>query len=294
MLSANVKYLKILPSPVGRMAKRALVYPRYWICLRRAREAWRQYGADYQEPILFVAGMPKSGTTWLEKMISSYPGYTELLIPAASFAELRNGKGHLFELPHAFEQSLRNALLVLKMHCDGSLVNVQRLRQAGFPYVVLYRDPRDVAVSYYHYVKDTPWHGDYLALKNLDLCEGIHYFINKRLPEFAHWMRSWRDNRDAKTSLMLAYEELRTDPKWVVRQVFDLFKLPATDNEIAAIVEANSIEALRQREAAVSNFFREGKIGGWANHFNDEHRAGFKKAASQLLVEFGYEKDAEW
>lgn len=294
MLNEGIKYLKVLPPPLGRLLKRCFVYPRYWRSLKAARAAFQQHGQSYQYPVLFIAGMPKSGTTWLEKMIASYPGYTELLIPEATFAELANGQGHIFELPENFHQRLHKALVVLKMHCDGSQNNVQRLSEAVYPYVVLYRDPRDVAISHYHYVKDTPWHGDYPVIKDLDLEQGIEYFIRKRLPEFAHWMRSWRDHRDHEKSLMISYEELRGDAKDVLRRVFDLFELPATDERISEIVEANTIEALRKREAGVSNFYREGKSGGWVKHFTPELKAAFKAVDTKLLIEFDYEKDDSW
>lgn len=294
MLSNIIEYLKALPPPLGRIAKRALVYPRYWMCLFRAHQGWRKYGSRYKHPIIFIAGMPKSGTTWLEKMIASNLGYTELLIPSATFSELKNSQGHIFELPSGFHRCLKNCLIVLKMHCHGSVNNTERLNEAGMPYVIIYRDPRDVAISHYYYVRDTPWHGDYKALKNATLSEGIHFFIEKRLSEFSFWMRSWHSNRDHRCSLMISYEQMLNDPLGTLRSVFEMYDLPSDDKHLGEIINLNSIEVLRKRESAVSGFFREGKSGGWARFFDQSHRAAFKKTDGQILIDFNYEHDNTW
>lgn len=42
--------------------------------------------------------------------------------------------------------------------------------------------------------------------------------------------------------------------------------------------------------------FRAGKIGGWKKHFTPEMKTAFKRTpgANQLLIDLGYEKDANW
>ena len=40
--------------------------------------------------------------------------------------------------------------------------------------------------------------------------------------------------------------------------------------------------------------FRRGQIGSWREHFNNEHKAAFKKIAGQYLIELGYERDLNW
>lgn len=294
MLSEKIKYLKMLPAPIAKLAKRLLVYPRYWQCRYVAKKSFQSYGENYEHPILFIAGMPKSGTTWLEKMMSSYPGYEELLLPGANFYELRTGEGHLYDLPDNAFGGLNERLVLTKMHCHGSEQNVGVLKDAGIPYVVLYRDPRDVAVSHYFYVRNTPWHGDYQALKDCDVQEGIRYFIRKRLPEFAHWMRSWRDNRDVGNSLMISYEEMLEDTADVIRKVFQLFALEADESRITQIVDENSFKSLEASDQGKTAFFRKGQSGDWINHFDESLRQEFKRVDAEILIEFGYEINDQW
>lgn len=294
MLSAKISVLKKLPSPIAKIIKRLLVYPRYWHSKSAARASFKQYGADYRHPLLFVAGMPKSGTTWLEKMISSYPGYEEVLIPSANFYELKTGEGHLYDLPDNAFSRLQDCLVLTKMHCHGTAQNVKVLAQGEIPYVVLYRDPRDVAVSYYFYVRNTPWHGDYKALKDCSVKEGVRYFIHKRLLEFTHWMRSWRENRTPGSSLMISYEEMLRDSAGVIRRVFQLFDLPADDVRIEKIVADNSFKSLVAVDSGKTAFFRKGQSGDWVNHFDDSLKSEFNSVDSKILVEFGYENNDQW
>jgi hypothetical protein len=293
MIGRYTALMQKLPRPLAVAVKWAMVYPRFWAQRAAARRGFREYGDRYPHPLLFVAGMPKSGTTWLERMLSSYPGYQEVLIPEATFAELRGEAGHLFELPTGAFARLRGCLVLTKMHCPGSPGNAAVLRAAGVPCVILHRDPRDVAVSYVHYVKGTPWHQDFPALRDLAPEECLRHFIRVRLPEFARWMRSWRDHRDPDKSLMLSYEELLADPAAALRRILDLFGLEAGAELVRELVERNRFEA-SHASGEGGGFFRKGIAGDWKNHFDESLKREFRDVDGKLLVEFGYETGMEW
>lgn len=293
MIGRYTALMQKLPRPLGVAVKWAMVYPRYRAQLAGARRGFRESGDRYPYPLLFVAGLPKSGSTWLEQMVASQAGYREVLIPEANFAELRGEPGHCFELPGGCFERLRGALVLTKMHCPGSPGNVAVLREAGLPYVILYRDPRDVAVSYVHYVRNTPWHLDHAALRDLGSADALRHFLRVRLPEFARWMRSWRDHRDPGKSLMLSYEEMLANPEDALRRVFALFGLPSDEATVRGIVERNRFEA-SQASGQGGAFFRKGVAGDWRNHFDEELKREFLAQDGDLLVEFGYETDYEW
>jgi len=40
--------------------------------------------------------------------------------------------------------------------------------------------------------------------------------------------------------------------------------------------------------------FRSGKVGGWRGEFTEEHKRLFKETAGDLLVQLGYEENADW
>lgn len=292
MLSTQVQHLRRLPPPVGRLAKRALVYPRYWRQVARCKQAYRDYGERYPKPILFVAGLPKSGSTWLERMLASYPGWNELLIPEVARFEMRSGGSHHYPLPADTFTRFAQMLVLTKMHVPGTPHNVALLRASAVPYVVLFRDLRDVAVSHYHYVRNTPWHPEYRAYAALDLDGGLHHFARTLLPAYVDWIRTWRANRDPELSLEVRYESMLEDPHAHLSAILDLFGLPADAQRVAEIVEAQSFKRLsggRERgEANTKSFFRSGKAGGWREVFTPAHTAAFQEHAGALFEKLGY------
>ena len=294
MLNDSVNFMRKLPAPLARAIKYAMVYPRYYACRAKAKQSWEKWGSNYKHNVIFIAGLPKSGTTWLEKMISTYPGFEQILVPEVNFYELKHGESHLFDLPDESLRRLKELLVLTKMHCHGTSQNVKVLSEAAIPYVILYRDLRDVSVSHYYYVRNTPWHGDYPYLKSCDIREGIAYFIKKRLPEFAHWMRSWRDNRDVAASVMFSYEEMLENTSGMIRKVLDLYELDYTSELIDGMVRGNSFERLKGKQASGLSFFRSGKAGDWANHYDEDLKQLFKSVDNEILVEFGYEDGDRW
>jgi hypothetical protein len=286
------------PPPVARLAKRVAVHPRYWLQRRRAGRAFRRHAERYPHRILFVAGLPKSGTTWLERMICGFPGFHEVLIPEVARYELATGGSHDYELPEDMFGRFRGRLVLSKMHVHGSAHNVEVLRRAGVRYVVLYRDLRDVAVSYYFYVHRTPWHPEHPVYRSLDAAEGLEQFARTTLPAYMRWVRSWHANRDPAASIEIRYEQMIRDAAGTLRQVTDLFQLEASPALVDEIVARHSFQRLSGGRAPghdkAGSFFRKGVAGDWKNHLTPQLRELYRGVLGDFLIEFGYETGPDW
>jgi hypothetical protein len=234
----------------------------------------------------------------MESMLSSYHGFHHTMIPEAVEYELETAGSHDYELPADFFSRFEKSLTVLKLHAPGSPHNIDILRQQEIPYLVMYRDLRDVAVSYYFYVRRTPWHPDYPNYRNLDVEEGLLRFARTLLPEYVQWIRRWRKERDEEKSRIVRYEDLLKDTESVFRAVTNLYNLKANAGEISRIVEAhrfNRMSGGRGRgNQDRSSFFRKGVSGDWKKHFTSLVTKVFKEKAGQALVDFGYEEDENW
>jgi hypothetical protein len=287
-----------LSPPLARVVKRIGVYPRYIVEAQACREGFRRFGHLYSQDVLFIAGLPKSGTTWLKKMIASYPGFHDLLIPDVAVYELATGGSHDYELPSDMFSRFNGMLVVTKMHVHGSLHNVQVLGAAGVRHVVLYRDLRDVAVSHFFYVRQTPWHPEYLIYSGLSVQEGLATFAERTLLAYVDWVRSWQRNRDPEMSLVLQYEQMLSDPTAVMTRVAQHFELDSSPETIATIVDIHSFQKLSggrsQGQESNTSFFRKGVTGDWKNHFTPELKEVYKRLIGDFLVEFGYERDHSW
>tara|TARA_E500000318_G_scaffold85651_4_gene81840 strand:+ start:19663 stop:20568 length:906 start_codon:yes stop_codon:yes gene_type:complete len=287
-----------LPPAGARLAKRASVRTRYRSQLAACRSGFAQFGDRYPQTTLFVAGLPKSGTTWLEKMIASYEGFHELMIPEVAKHEMLTGGSHDYELPEDMFTRFENALVLTKMHVHGSIHNTRILRESGIRYVVLYRDLRDVAVSNFFYVRNTPWHPEHAIYKGTDLRTGLIRFAERTLGAYSDWIYSWHKNHDPDLCHIIRYEQLLENDAATLKQVATHFQLDASDETIEKITKANSFSAMsggreKGRESG-TDFARKGVAGDWKNHFDDEIRAKYKEIIGQTLIDFGYEQSLDW
>lgn len=266
--------------------------------LKKSRNKFREHKKKYKNNILFVAGLPKSGTSWLENMLSEFPGFKKNMLHQATKFEQRNKGSHFLELKKEWFQPLKKSLTVLKLHNYGSANNADILKELDIPYVVLYRDLRDVAVSHYFYVRNTWHHPEYEDYNKLDIRNGLLHFAQTLLPDFKNWIYSWLENIDPNLGMMVRYEDLKKETYNVFKKITEHYELPADKKTLKYIIEKYSFENLsggrRKGEENRSSFFRKGISGDWKNYFNNEIRECFKEEIGQLLIDVGYEEDTNW
>lgn len=264
--------------------------------LYSARKYFQEY--DYCENLLFISGLPKSGTSWLESMLAEYPGFIKNMIPEAIKFEQKNKGSHFLELQKEWFEKLDKSLTVLKLHNYGSPNNAGVLEDLNIPYVVIFRDLRDVAVSHYFYVRNTWHHPEYEDYKDLSIEEGLKHFANTLLPDFKEWINSWRKNVDSELSLVIRYEDLNDNTYDVFKKVVEHYSLPSDKETLEKIIKKNSFEKLtggrNEGDENSSSFYRKGVSGDWKNYFDDEITQLFKEEIGQLLIDVGYEEDFNW
>ena len=287
-----------LPPAGARIAKRMSVGVRYRSQLAACRSGFKEYGTQYPQTTLFVAGLPKSGTTWVEKMIASYPGFHELIIPEVARYEMQTGGSHDYDLPVDMFDRFEKALVLSKMHVHGSAHNAQMLAKSNVRYVVLYRDLRDVAVSNYFYVRNTPWHPEHHLYHEVETKQGLRRFAQHTLMDYEKWVRSWAENRDPQFSLMLKYEDVLADDASALRQIAKLFELDQSPETIERITKANSFQSMTGGRSSGNpnntEFARKGVAGDWKNHFDEPLKKLYKEIIGQFLIDFGYEQSFDW
>jgi hypothetical protein len=289
---------KLLTPLLSGVIKIALAYPRFLIQLNVCKQGFMEFGTRYKQQVLFVAGLPKSGTTWLENMLFSLTGFHEIMIPEAVYYEQKHIGSHNYDIPSNTFSRLNGTLSVLKLHIHGSLHNQKILKQSDLNYIVLFRDLRDVAVSYYFYVRNTPWHPEYKTYKNMSsIQQGLIHFGNTLLTEYQDWVSSWRSCADPQC-LIIKYEDLKLDTFNQMQKIISHYKLNLTTQEIQNTIDNNSFSNLSKgRSSGQDNsqsFFRKGVSGDWKNHFNDEVKTLYKDRIGDFLVREKYENDKNW
>ncbi|XP_054993235.1 amine sulfotransferase-like [Sorex araneus] len=144
--------------------------------------------------------------------------------------------------------------------------------------VYIYRSPKDVINSYFHFSNMV---GVLKRYENLETF--IHDFLDGKVPGslwFDH-IRGWYEHRQKFNILFLSYEEMKKDLKSAVQKLchflgkelseddLDAFVRQATFKNMKSDSRANINNILKDVAGAKSDghHLRKGTIGDWKNHF---------------------------
>jgi len=241
--------------------------------------------------VIFIAGLPKSGSTWLENLFVAVPGFRRGKFPPYITIHDHDLREEMFD-------SWRFDPVVVKLHTNPDDGNIAILDRLGVKYCITYRDLRDVAVSFVFYVKNVAReHWLHENFNKMDNGEALHYFIKEELPAYANWVRDWTLKRDQSKSTTIQYESLLMRPVDEFCRVAGFFDLDLSSSECRKIVESQQFEkksGRRRGEEDQQNFLRKGVAGDWRVYFDKAHKEKFKEIAGDWLIEFGYEKGMDW
>ncbi len=113
--------------------------------------------------------------------------------------------------------------------------------------VVFTREPRDTMISFLHYAnakKAFGFSGDLAALL-------VHPEMG--LDAYFQFYQSWLP----RAGLVIRYEDLLADPQGTFRKLVDFVGLEVSDTEIAAALEASSLERTRAAQQRSSDAFKD-------------------------------------
>ncbi|HIK11973.1 MAG TPA: sulfotransferase domain-containing protein [Oscillatoriaceae cyanobacterium M33_DOE_052] len=234
-------------------------------------------------PLYIVNEHPKSGGTWVGQML-----------------------GQALDLPFP-----RNQLPLLRpsiMH--GHYLNPWTMKNV----VVVWRDGRDVMVSWYHHSLFEHTSGRNLA--HVKACRQRLNFqnyedIQKNLPKFIEYcftqrqeslrfswvdfVRQWHQHPEA---VCVRYEDLRKQPLLELNRIVkELTGQIVSETKLQEIVDNFSFEKQSGRvpgQEQKNNFLRKGIVGDWQNNFSKEACEVFDRYAGDELIMLGYESDRSW
>lgn len=229
-------------------------------------------------PYYVVNEFPKSGGTWLAQMLAD-----ALDLPFRRHS------------PIQYEPSVTH----------GHFLRPHGLRNA----VLLWRDPRDLLVSFYYHCYFVNEHNNALLVHLMkQRCPLSDYSdIRSNLPKFIRFVtktpitpsftwpdfvRTWAARVDV---VHTSYESLRADtPSEITRIVSDLTDNTLTDAEAVQVADRHSFVKAKDRARPSGDvemsFIREGSLGGWRRHFSPEamdalDEGGYLAAMSVLKIQ---------
>lgn len=248
----------------------------------------------YPHRLVFIAAMPKSGSTWLENLVGAIPGYRRLAC--------YDPKGLLYQ--HILDPALLDHIpargnFFIKTHVEARPEGVAALRLHNVPTVVLVRDLRDQCVSRFHDILNRPSHRHHDLYANGDRTEAFTHCVNICVTDYANWIRGWTQvMRDDDRFALVRYEDMRENIKAQFMRVLKRFDIAIADDKIDRIIEKVAVKANQgsglETRLKRGNTLRSGRVGDWRSHFSPADAKLFKEKANDTLVSLGYEKDDTW
>jgi len=260
----------------------------------------------FKNPIM-VNSIPKSGTNLLKNIILSIPG-ARLFGDVSLAAEIHSDEERLRYIENRIRTSDPGD--VYTGHIPFSPEIAKWLQSKNFKHVFIYRDPRDVTVSLYHYIMrdSTPKHAYYDLYNSLGndserllaaicgLGEGrTKYRLSKNsIPNIRSVYESYLGWIKDDNVFSTRYENLigksnqgQTNP---MRVVTDLLRYLGASNakDNAILTESVWMEGSDRKK---SHTFRKGVNGTWREEYTRIHMDSFRNVMGDLLEQLGYEWD---
>jgi sulfotransferase 6B1 len=178
------------------------------------------------------------------------------------------------------------------------------LDELGYRTLLMIRDPRDVAVSAQYYVTTMAGHdlhrrfAERYADEEERLAATITGFaadddgrgqdsLGERLSRFVPWL-------SAPGVLVVRFEDLIGASGGGTRATQEE-TVAAVARHVGRELDPGRVSAVADRVwSDKSSTFRQGRAGGWRDHFTPEHIRLFKDHAGCQLIELGYESDLDW
>jgi len=237
---------------------------------------------------VFLVSYPKSGNTWTRFLIAN------LLYPERNpdFVNINE----LIPDPEALSKRYLARLRrprVIKTH--------QYYHPSYKSVICIVRDPRDVAVSEYHFLRKRRVYAD-----NFPITEHVNRFVAGESTLYGSWgenTSSWLATRAGSTRfLLLRYEDMIENAARELRKIASFMGVDASPERLASAVERSAADNMRklekQQALAWSStketrqdipFVRAAQAGGWTKELPPASVAQIEDAWGDVMQFLGYE-----
>jgi hypothetical protein len=238
---------------------------------------------------VFLTSYPRSGNTWTRFLVGNLVHIKE----AVTFLNVERLVPDMYK--HA-DQYLRNLPRprILKSH------EVFDPRYKKIIYIV--RDPRDVAISHFHFEKKLKSVHDDCPIESFvpGWVEGRYW---DRLGNWSDHVTSWLSTRQGSESfVILRYEDLIADPARELIKVASLVGIEPTPERLARAADLSSADRMRQLESTQGDkwvqtrytrqdkpFVRKASSGGWKSVLPQQSVEQIEAAWGPLMISLGYQ-----
>ena len=180
-------------------------------------------------------------------------------------------------------------------HCVHTPELADLFREEGMRTVCILRDPRDVAVSQLHYIKQLkrhPIHEGFVALPSdserllLSIRGGVLdgrelLSLDERYRRFSGWASE-------EGAVVVKFEDL-VGPRGGGSAEAQRRAVGRVAEHLGLEADEGTLRRVEENIFGAGQTFRKGRIGGWREEFSAEHVRAAEEVAGPLLAELGYE-----
>ena len=276
------------------------------------------YNFDLRDDDVWIVTYPKCGTTWTQELVWMLindmdidKGKVPLSVrsPCIEVQCLRRfdffkSIGAAPSDPRVIEVEtdsigfLNNmeARRVIKTHLPFEFLPPKLFEKCKVVYVA--RNPKDVAVSFYHHNLNVPGHGFVGTfdqfLKYFE--QGLHVFGSY----WHHILSSWQ-HRNHPNVKFLWYEDMKADLKSVIDDLCNFLKHSLNEEQRNDLFHHVQFENMKKNPFAnpgaakkdlppEKNFMRKGQVGDWKNYFDKEKTEKWEKWTFENIRGTGLEE----
>ncbi|XP_046550854.1 sulfotransferase 1C2-like [Haliotis rubra] len=239
---------------------------------------------------VFVCAYPKCGTHWVWEMARLLlSGETEAVIEKDELMLEFIGNDAIQKFPSP---------RILNTHCL-----VEQLPRGVFEnknkIIYILRNPKDMAVSFYHHHKKLPDYGYNGKWENYfpTLMDGKVDFGS-----FFTYLKDWDAvgrTRPELPVVTLVYEDLKEDPLPGIRKLAKFLNCEKSEEFYLKIKELTSFNKMKSAKGKIikatdgaSVMYRKGEVGDWKNHFtvaqNELFDRTYKEKMADCDIKFRY------
>jgi hypothetical protein len=236
---------------------------------------------------VWLVSYPKSGNTWIRFLIGN-------LVAGGETVDWTNIERRVPDIYLNRDYTLRG------LRRPRYLKSHEPYRPEYRRVILVVRDPRDIAISYYHFALKSRW------LTSADsMADFIDRFVGGHIDPYGSWgenVGSWLGARRGTANFCLVrYEDLLADAERERARLADALEIPADSSQIRRAVELSSADHLRRLEGeqrkqhkylkgtrSDNAFIRVAKAGQWESELPAAAKERIESEWSTIMRELNY------